>query len=102
MGTIENDEMGKNTLKRLVFCAFLMSGIDGYMDEEEIDVIRVFTNKYWKKEYGDTNTFFKEIDKEVADFFIPDKGKFELRETFIKEIVSQLSADEEYILLDFM
>lgn len=52
----------KSTLKSVIFCAALMSAIDGDVDKEEWSVIKQFIGDYWASEFGD----FKEVQTEIA------------------------------------
>ncbi|MCP4757627.1 MAG: hypothetical protein GY866_42765, partial [Proteobacteria bacterium] len=46
------DHLNKPALEKIVFSAFVMAGIDGHVDEDEVEVIRNFTSRHWKDEYG--------------------------------------------------
>lgn len=52
----------KSTLTSVIFCAALMSAVDGDVDEEEWDVIKSFIKDYWVEDYGD----FKKIQNQIA------------------------------------
>lgn len=51
----------KKTLKSVIFCASLMSAIDGDIDKEEWAVIKSFIKNYWQDEFGE----FKRVQKEI-------------------------------------
>ena len=52
----------KSTLTSVIFCAALMSAVDGDVDKEEWDVIKSFINDYWAKDFGD----FTKIQSQIA------------------------------------
>jgi len=52
----------KSTLTSVIFCAALMSAVDGDVDKEEWDVIKSFINDYWAKDFGD----FSQIQNQIA------------------------------------
>ncbi|MBU2645814.1 hypothetical protein KKI24_13985 [bacterium] len=94
--------LSKAALKKIVLCSYIMSGIDGYMDEREFEVIAAFTDKNWLESFGDLDDFYKEIDSEILDFFIPARGKFQLNQEGVISIISDLTVEEETILLQLM
>jgi len=98
--TAEN--LSKDALKKIVICAFIMSGIDGYMDDSEFEVISDFTDRNWTDSFGDKESFFKEVDHEVLEFFVPATGRFELSNDNINDIVRGLNRKEEQLMLDLM
>lgn len=102
MDSANSDNLGKNALKKIVLCAFIMSGIDGYMDESEFEVISAFTDNKWLESFGDIDDFYKEIDSDVREFFIPAHGKFELNPESIASIIDDLTLVEETVLLNLM
>jgi uncharacterized tellurite resistance protein B-like protein len=92
----------KAALKKIVFCAFIMSGIDGFIDESEVEVIRAFADRYWRDEFGNPDDLFLEIDRQVVDLVIPSQGKFQLEPEFLDGVLADLSLEEERLLLDLM
>ena len=52
----------KSTLTSVIFCAALMSAVDGDVDKEEWDVIKSFINDYWAEDFGD----FTKIQSQIA------------------------------------
>ncbi len=51
----------KQTLKSVIFCASLMSAIDGDIDKEEWVVIKAFIKNYWQDEFGELKVVQNEI-----------------------------------------
>jgi len=94
--------LSKSALKRIVLCSYIMSGIDGYMDEIEFEVIEAFTAANWLETFGDIDEFYKEIDREVLTFFVPSHGKFELNKESIVKIIDDLALEEVSVLQDLM
>ena len=94
--------LSKSALKKIVLCSYIMSGIDGYMDESEFEVIEAFVTANWLESLEDKDEFYKEIDQEVLSFFIPAQGKFELNKDSIVKIVDELTLEEELMLQDLM
>lgn len=94
--------LNQSELKKVVFCAFIMSGVDGYIDDDEVDVIREFTENNWKDEFGDIDDFFVSIDAEVVDVLVPVNGKFNLEEKFITDILKEMSIDIVIMLKGLM
>ncbi len=102
MVSANNDSLSKAALKKIVLCSYIMSGIDGYMDESEFEVIEEFTTKNWLETFGDKDDFYKEIDQEVLSFFVPAQGKFELNKESIVKIIDDLTLEEELLLQELM
>ncbi len=102
MVSANGDNLNKSALKKIVLCSFIMSGIDGYMDESEFEVISEFTNRNWEETFGEIEEFYKEIDREVLEFFVPTSGKFQLNPESISGIIDDLTLEEEIVLLDLM
>lgn len=96
------EKLSKSALKRIVLCSYIMSGIDGYMDESEFEVIADFTDQHWQDSFGDKEDFYKEIDSEVLAFFVPASGKFEINPDSINPIIEEMTLDEVTILLGLM
>ncbi|NQU66042.1 MAG: TerB family tellurite resistance protein [SAR324 cluster bacterium] len=94
--------LSKPALKKIVLCSYIMSGIDGYMDESEFEVIEEFTDKNWLEIFGEKEEFFKEIDHEVLAFFVPTEGKFGLNKDNIIKIIDDLTIEEELVLMNLM
>ena len=102
MVSANNDPLSKSALKKIVLCAYIMSGIDGYMDESEFEAIEEFTARNWLESFGDKDDFYKEIDQDVLGFFIPAQGKFELKKESIVKIIDDLTLEEELLLQELM
>jgi len=102
MVSANNDPLSKAALKKIVLCSYIMSGIDGYMDESEFEVIEEFTAAQWLETFGDKDDFYKEIDREVLSFFVPTQGKFELNKESIVKIIDDLTFEEELLLQELM
>lgn len=95
-------DLSKPELKKIVLCAFIMSGVDGYIDEDEVEVIREFTENCWDDSFGDIDDFFIEIDSEVVNVFVPSKGKFNLDENVVVDILKDVSLDVVHTLKGLM
>jgi len=102
MVSTNNNPLSKVALKKIVLCSYIMSGIDGYMDESEFEVIEAFAAENWLESFGDKDEFYKEIDSEVLTFFIPNQGKFELNKESIIKIIDDLTLEAELVLRDLM
>lgn len=64
-------QLSQESLHKIVFAAFVMAAVDGYMDDEEIEVIQTFTSEHWSNDFGARDEFFRKIDEEVVEFFKP-------------------------------
>ena len=63
---VENKALfDKETLKKAVYCAFLMSLIDSQLDERELEACSAFLDQHWKSQYGDKKKFVTEIIKDI-------------------------------------
>jgi hypothetical protein len=102
MVSANNDPLSKIALKKIVLCSYIMSGIDGYMDESEFEVIEEFTTGHWLETFGNKDDFYKEVDREVLSFFVPAQGKFELNKESIVKIIDDLTLEEELLLQELM
>lgn len=102
MVSANSKPLSKPALKKIVLCSYIMSGIDGYMDESEFEVIEEFTNKNWLETFGEKEEFYKEIDHEVLTFFVPSEGKFGLKKESIVKIIDELTIEEEKVLQGLM
>ena len=102
MDSANGNNLNKSALKKIVLCSYIMSGIDGYMDESEFEVISEFTDRNWEEGFGDKEDFFKEIVRNVLEFFVPSEGKFQLNPDAITTIIDDLTLEEETILLSLM
>ncbi len=102
MDSLNSNPLNKPALKKIVLCSYIMSGIDGYMDESEFEVIAEFANENWLESFGEQEDFYKEIDREVLAFFVPNQGKFELNPDSITKIVNDLTLEEVTLLMNLM
>jgi len=102
MDSLNSNPLSKPALKKIILCSYIMSGIDGYMDESEFEVIAEFANNNWLESFGDQEDFYKEIDREVLMYFVPNQGKFELNPDNITKIINDLSLEEMTLLMSLM
>lgn len=95
-------DLGKDVLMKVVFCAFIMSGIDGHMDDDETDLIKDFTTNHWKEEFGNIDAFYIQVEKAVMQYFVPDEDKPQLDNDSLNDTLSELTVGEELILIELL
>ncbi|MDT8445285.1 MAG: TerB family tellurite resistance protein [bacterium] len=98
-------KLTKESLHHIVFAAFIMAAVDGYMDDDEISVIQNFTTSHWTPEMGDQNEFFRLIDQQVVAFFAPlplDGLTRDHADGFFEKVLPQLERAEREALVGLM
>ena len=91
-----------DSLKKITFCAYIMSAIDNDIHEAEEAVIKRFVSESWNDDFGDIDLFYREIDEQVVHFLVPEKGKMtdiEKHSRFKEEISKQMNAETKEILM---
>lgn len=66
----QEEFFNKETLTSALFCAVLMTAIDGKYDQKEWDECQHFLKDYWKDEYGSSKQFMLGVAKEVRPYLI--------------------------------
>ena len=94
--------MKRDALMKIVFYAFIMSGIDGHMDDDETDLIKQFTHSHWKEEFGSIEVFYVQVEKEVLQYFVPDGKDLPIECDALNDILSELTISEELILIKLL
>ncbi|MCP4754755.1 MAG: hypothetical protein GY866_28065 [Proteobacteria bacterium] len=90
----------KDTLTSVIFCAALMSAIDGDIDQEEWVVIKRFIKHRWIAEFGDFKSVQREIVTQVKELL---KERSEMKgklDQLVKQLGSQLTTKQKEVLLD--
>lgn len=55
----------KSALTSVIFCAALMSAVDGSVDKEEWEVIKRFIKEHWTPDFGDFRVVREKISNNV-------------------------------------
>ncbi len=92
----------ESTLKSVITCALLMSSIDGEVHDREWDVIQLFIDRYWKKEYQDFSKFKKQMEQELETMYYDFKSFRDRLDSLLKKLTNNLSADQKNALLNLV
>ncbi len=92
----------ENELKKVVFCAVLMSSTDQDLHDKERTVIDEFSMLYWKDQYGSVVDFLEQVVKEV-DEIVRDKDNLtEKTDALISELQAMLNEEQHPLVLDLL
>jgi|APSaa5957512576_1039674.scaffolds.fasta_scaffold73756_1 tellurite resistance protein len=89
----------KGTLTSVIFCAALMSAVDGDVDKEEWDVIKNFINDYWSKDFGDFTKIQSQIAANVKKIMHNRKEMNTKLNKLVKILQSKLTTRQKEVLL---
>lgn len=92
----------ERTLKSVITCALLMSSIDGEVHDREWDVIQLFIDRYWKKNYQDFPKFKKQMEQEIESVFNDFKSFQDRLDAMLEKLTDNLSADQKNALLNLV
>ena len=89
----------KSTLTSVIFCAALMSAVDGDVDKEEWDVIKSFINDYWAEDFGDFNKIQSQIAANVKQI-MQNRAEMNIKlNKLVKILRSKLTTRQKEVLL---
>ena len=96
---MQTSNTGKSELIDMVFCALLMSAIDREVHTEEWNVIQLFVQQNWKKEYGDFAAVKKQIVLQLKQL-IPHEGQLKNKlDQILTDLKTRLNQQQKNQLL---
>lgn len=94
-------QLDRSALQQIVFTAFVAAAIDGFIDDDEITAINAFAQNHWAMEWGPLQTFLREVDDQVVEFY-ETLGDADLEDRLFGQILPQLSPANKSILLGLL
>ena len=95
-------QLDKASLKQVLFCALLMSAVDGEIHQKELEVIKNFRSRYWRIEFGEFKPVQDEIFKKVKQS-LQDRERLSQRlDTFLNQLTDKLTSRQRTILLELV
>lgn len=95
----EMELFDKKTLTKVIFCAALMSAIDGDVDQTEWDIIHDFVQERWKREFGEFRTVRVEIIKNLKGLLKNGKVLNEKLDQLTALLSTHLNAAQKRVLV---
>ena len=92
----------KKTLKSVIFCASLMSAIDGDIDKEEWVVIKEFIQTYWQNEFGEFKSVQTEIISNIKKLLTHPKELKKRTTQLITILGQQLNSKQKEVMLNLV
>ncbi len=95
-------DFNETDLKRVVFCAVLMSSIDRDVHEKEWEVIESFVNAHWKEEYGRFVDFQKNLLYEIYELLETESELYQKIDEIIDALVADLDQGQKDAVLELV
>lgn len=86
-------------LKNAIFCALLMSSIDGEIHEKEWEIIQKFADLHWRQEYQRFEIFKEAMEKEIEPFLEKKETSQDRLKKMIEELTGQMNSSQKDVLL---
>ena len=83
----------EKALKNAIYSALLMSLIDGYLHENEWDIIQSFADTHWREEYENFDQYKDEVKHEINQLLSKTKNEKEVIAKRVQKIVEELTPD---------
>ncbi|OGH04797.1 MAG: hypothetical protein A2557_07365 [Candidatus Lambdaproteobacteria bacterium RIFOXYD2_FULL_56_26] len=94
-------DLDRSALQQIVFTAFVAAAVDGFIDDDEITAINGFAQNHWKMEWGPLQTFLRDVDDHVVEFY-QTLGEEDLEERLFNQILPQLNLGSKSLLLELL
>jgi len=90
--------ISQQSLHKIVFAAFVMAAVDGFIDDKEIETINRFTQEQWSLDFEAVDQFMRDIDDKIVLLFesLHDDN---IEDRLFEEIIPTLNSDEKTVLI---